>query len=497
MTEHISPASLHRILGIAASTPLCPEAMSAALRVAFCPAPEMSERLRRFTATLQEKLRSCGVTVLDISEATGTNGRIRAGTAVIAPGTFPDHLLPINRVSTLYNNVIVGIYDEPPPVSSSETTQRTLDAVVGRLAWDMVHLVIYVTAVSWTICSMNGGITTFETPLPEEDDVLGSLVPKLTAQVVPPRPEDLEIRPGTLDTSSAEFDRIASDFEECGFAWGDNPLLLSHTSRETLAYRSDFYRKIVARYLDDRSGMSYGFFARQLPSDPLPAIYSGVEFSENTSLLPPSSVIEGKQYVPVTITGHHLLVPVPDVRIITTRSGCRKTCIDRRHDLVEIGLVGGKAWLGTPAGLPKEMVVRPSFDTLTIIAHAAGNAMISSILQLLLPGALFPQILKSTGASMTHWHHYPQDESVPAGYVVHGRKNPPVSCSTPQSAAYSLMGKLYALECALMEKMEYLGDVHIEPGHGTNIVGTLSLAETAEILNPVEVPALSPYRPAP
>jgi hypothetical protein len=91
---------------------------------------------------------------------------------------------------------------------------------------------------------------------------------------------------------------------------------------------------------------------------------------------------------------------------------------------------------------------------------------------------------------MTHWHHYPDDTVIPEGYVMHGRKNPPVSCSTPQSAAYSLMGKLVALESAMMEKREYLGDVHIEPGHGTNMVGTLSLAETAEMLNPVAVPGL-------
>ena len=474
MNERISTASLHRILGIPPSTPMHPVAMGAALQVAICQAPSMSPRLARFTSALSDALLGCGARVQLEEVAEVGKGRFAPGTVVIAPGSFPDDLLPINRVSTLYNNVIVGIYDEPPPVAPGDAPQKTLDAVVGRLAWDMVHLVIYVTDRSWTICSMNGGVTSFETPLPEPGDVMDSLVPKLTAQVVPPRAGELDLRPGTLDTGSNGFGAIARDFIECGTIWEGNPLLMSHTSREGLAYRNAFYRKIVARYLDDRSGMSYGFFARQLPVRPAPAREVGEEAPEDS--------------VELLIAGKRLLVPIPEVRVVTTRSGCRKTSVDSRCDLVETGLDKGRAWLATPSGLPPELTVRPSFDTLTIVAHAAGNAMVSSILQAVRPGAQFPDLLGSIGASMTHWHHYPDEVLLPEGYIIHGKANPPVSCSTPQSAAYSLLGKLDALEQALGNGMEYLGDVHIEPGHGTNMVGVLSLAETASLLNP----ALSP-----
>ncbi|NTW52221.1 MAG: hypothetical protein HGB22_06510 [Chlorobiaceae bacterium] len=479
MIERISAFWLNRILGIPASTPLSPAAMGSALRVAFCPSPEMSPRLERFTAALRDAFMGCGVTILDGSEACAPDGRIKAGTAVIAPGNFPDELLPINRVSTLYNNIIVGIYDQPPPVREGQTPQRTLDAVVGRLAWDMVHLLIYVTDEAWTICSMNGGVTTIDARMPEAGDVLGSLIPKLTAQVVPPRPDELEVRPGALDTSDAGFMKIAAEFVECGQIWARNSRFMSHTSRESLAYRNSFYRKIVARYLDDRSGMSYGFFARQLPVAPPPALImeSLCDWKEGdpTCLCPDT--------VPLIIAGRHMLVPLPDVRIITTRSGCRKTDIDGSHDLVEIGREQGRAYLSTPNGLPHELVSKPSFDTLTIIAHAVGNAMISSILQALDPQAEFPHALKQYGASMSHWHYYPENDMVPEGFIVHGRNNPPVSCSTPQSAAYSLLGKLNALEQALGDGIGYLGDVHIEPGHGTNMVGTMPLAETAAALN--------------
>lgn len=477
MTERISAYWLNRLLGIPASTPLDPPAMSAQLRVAFCPAPELSPRLRHFTAALGEAFAQCGVTVAEEPPGDRNASRFAAGTVVIAPGVFPDELLPINRVSTLYNNLIVGVYDEPAPVREGQRPQETLDAVIGRLAWEMVHLLIYVTDTSWTVCSMNGGITTFETPLPDARDVLESLIPKITAQVVPPRDGDLEIRPGALDVEAPEFQKIAGDFVECGRIWAKNKRFMNHTSRESLAYRNGFYRKIVSRYLDDRSGMSYGFFARQLPVRVEAAIEAdGVE---NLASL------DGQCIVPITIAEKRLLVPVPGVRIITTRSGCRKTAIDPRQDLVEIGYENGRAWLATPNGLPYDLISKPSFDTLTIIAHAVGNAMIASILLTLAPDSRFPGLLERFGCGMTHWHYYPDDDMVPDGYVVHGFDNPPVSCSTPQSAAYSLFGKLDALERALEEGVgsDYLGDVHIEPGHGTNVIGTRSLAKMAMFLN--------------
>ena len=108
------------------------------------------------------------------------------------------------------------------------------------------------------------------------------------------------------------------------------------------------------------------------------------------------------------------------------------------------------------------------------------------------PGASFPCHLARFGASITHWHDYPQSELLPEGYFLHGEQNPPVSCSTPQSAVYSLRGKIEALEKALQNGTEYKGDIHVEPNHGTNIVGMLSLTETAELLNPLLHPEFVP-----
>ncbi len=88
--------------------------------------------------------------------------------------------------------------------------------------------------------------------------------------------------------------------------------------------------------------------------------------------------------------------------------------------------------------------------------------------------------LKRDGLSILHWHGYPVPGNAPYGYRTHGKENPPVSCSTPQSAVFSAVGKIIALERAICSGSVYLGDLHIEPHHGANLVGALSLAEAAQ-----------------
>ena len=68
------------------------------------------------------------------------------------------------------------------------------------------------------------------------------------------------------------------------------------------------------------------------------------------------------------------------------------------------------------------------------------------------------------------------------GYYLHGDSNPPVSCSTAQAALYSILGKFAAFQASIFAGIEFLGDAHLEPSHGTNLTG-LSLSELALIVN--------------
>lgn len=488
MSNSISLASLGHLLGIDPTTPLTTADMCARLSITLLSAENSSPRLECFTSELLNACKVLGIRILSEQEACRSDGTFKPGVVVIAPGVFSDEQLAINRLSTLYNNVIVGIHDESPPLTEASSPQDKLDRIVGKLAWDMVHLSIYVTEESWTICTMNGGVVSFEGPCPLPSDVRKTLVPKLSAQVVPPKSSDLDHKPGALKAGLTDMQEIVKDFAVCGQRWSSNRYLLTHTSRETLQYRSPLYRKIVARYLDQRSGMSYGFFARQQPVSAPPALLlkeSGCMVSESELKNAPLLSLENKHYVPVLVMDEWFLIePVP-VKVITTRSGCRKTSLNPDIDLVALSLDKGSITLMTPQGLPNTTISRPSFDTLTILSHALGNTFISSILQKIRPSWQFPEALAKKGTSMTHWHGYPEKSVIPEGYFSHGSSNPPVSCSTPQSAAYSLLGKIEALEQALRKNRNYQGDIHIEPNHGTNIVGLCSLAETAAFINGV------------
>jgi uncharacterized protein YbjQ (UPF0145 family) len=155
--------------------------------------------------------------------------------------------------------------------------------------------------------------------------------------------------------------------------------------------------------------------------------------------------------------------------------------VDVHRDVVLLGLVDGQVVFETPRGVDTRIDCKPSYDTLTILAHAAANAVVAGILLRIRPEADFPQMLARNGAALAHWHGMVDPAALPPGFVVHGESNPPVSCSTYQSAVYAFTGKLSALEVSLETNTPFAGDVHVEPFHGVNITGA-SLMALAEMV---------------
>ena len=445
--------------------PLTPEEMAASLRITFFPVPSATERVRAFAARLQEALREAGVSIVQYKDALEDpkKGKVRERYVIIAPGDMETGDLPVDHVTNLRTATIVGIEDGPCPADSAVGLQDKLNSVVRKLAWNIVQVMLFVSDDSWTVATMNGAIVKFSYDDPFDRIVRQILIPKLAAPVVPPHASDFEVRNGELDLHRNGFTRFARDFSESGRTWADTGLMLFHTSLDSLEFRNRYYQRIAAAYLDHRSGMSYGFLARQLPVQIEPATpLSGPELDLGEA--------KGDS-VAVTIAGHLYRVRVPDVWVLTTRSGCDKSNVDVDRDIVLMGLVNGAVVFETPQGTDMRVDCRPSYDTLTIMAHAAGNAMVARILARVQPDAPFVAMMREGGAALAHWHGLINPAILPPGYFVHGSTNPPVSCSTFQSAVYALTGKLGALEQSIREGVSFLGDVHVEPFHGTNITG--------------------------
>lgn len=461
----IDEETARRVMGFERPVPLSPTEMARGLRVTFYPIRDASERVRGFTSRLRDALIECGVDVVSYEQACDPRraDRLQEGLVVIAAGESPAGDLPIDHVPNLRKTTIVGIVDGPCPADEKTTDQSKLNSIVRTLGWYVVQTVIYVEERLWTICTMNGAIIPCPAGGSIAGDVLSILVPKLAAPVVPPHAADFDVRAGALDLGDPRYAPYIEDFVRSGPLWDRTNLFLFHTSLEALEFRSPFYKRIVAAYLDHRSGMSYGFLARQIAVDVSPALPLSREEGVRPASLPTrcSLALAGKNYA----------VDLPDVWVLTTRSGCDKTHLDPRRDILLIGLSGGRIIFETPKDLDPDVDCRPSYDTLTILAHAAGNAIVASALAGLRPDALFPRQLASQGCALAHWHGSVDPHLLPPAYALYGESNPPVSCSTHQAALFALMGKITALNDAVERGGDFLGDLHVEPHHGVNMTG--------------------------
>jgi hypothetical protein len=473
-SQVLSTAAMCRILGTKFPVPLTPREMAKSLRVTFFPG-DCSEKLENFVQRFRLSLLDAGVEVLSYEQALseGHDDRIGEGIVLIAPGEGQPGNLAIDHVSSLSKNTVLGILDGTLPGIAQSSLQTRVNALVGALVWHMVHTVIYVDDTTWTVCNMNGAISTFSLAS-LEDRVLDSLIPKLAAPVLPPQKGDFDVHKNAFDASAPEHKLPLQGLLTGAHIWAKTGLLASHTKLSELAFRNNKYRRIASAFLNWRTGMSYGFLAHQLPALALPAI----DLEEAGSGLRPMDWTERDFYdadnhmcVAVKLRDKRFLVNIPEVSVLCTRSGCEKTRPDPARDLVKLTLRHGRIVVDRPNDLGDETDCQPSFDTISILANAVGNVIVASLLAKIYPESKFWASLNHSGMALAHWHGYLLSSELPAGYYFHGQTNPPVCCSTPQAAIFALSGKLAALQQSIDDGVEYLGDFHEEPSHGTNATG--------------------------
>jgi hypothetical protein len=476
--------ALHALLGFRRPVPVTIAEMLRATRVLFVPGTRTTPRLQEFGRKLRAAFQELGIREMTLLESLTLAGQLREGIVPIFLGESQTDLITLDKqpLQNLHSTQIVGIFDRKSPVTETCDLQTRLDSSVAIMADKLVTLCLFVTDDAWVMCTMNGAVSRYANAPSLTEDVRQALVPKIAARILPPRMADLTCRHETFDPLQFEGGRVATDFATAARLWSASHLLAAHTSLDRLQFRTPFHRQLIATFLDDRSGMSYGFLAWQLPT-PCEAPLTGDDARRVSEQTPPDAAglhTDGERtWLPVRLLGEHYLVPVPDVSVLCTRSGCRKDQLDPQHDLVRLTLTRGRILLETPHHVTAAADCRPSYDTFTILASALGNALCGALLRHRHPEAPFFRTLASRGLSLSHWHGYLDPAQIPPGYVEHGRENPGVCCSTPQSALYALCGKLQALEHPLAAGRPYLGDVQIEPHHGTNLCGTLSLQESA------------------
>jgi hypothetical protein len=438
--------------------------------------------MERFADGLRRALVDCGVRVVPYAQALSDpeSEKLCEEIVVFVIGEQQDGNLVVDHVSNLRKTTVVALTEGPCPMDAQSGSQDKLNSLVQGLCWHLAQIVVYVEDGSWTITTMNGAIIKCGMDTLRQD-VYDTLLPKIAAPVVPPHASDFDIREETLDLQAEIHRHHINDFRESGPLWARTGLMLFHTSMDSLEFRSRYYKRIAGAFLDHRSGMSYGFFARQTACDPLPALpLRNAGIVANVQELETTGVFRDEDGVVLLLSLPHgpWVIKAPEVWTLTTRSGCDKSNINATRDLVLMGLVNGKVIFQTPRGVNHGIDCKPSYDTLTILSHALGNAIIAALQMAQVRDAAFARAIRAKGMALAHWHGYIDRAILPPGYVVHGEDNPPVSCSTFQAAIYALTGKIRAFGSLISGRAEYAGDAHIEPHHGSNITGR-SLTELA------------------
>lgn len=513
----LSEDAINLILGIKDKVPLTSEQMARGLTVTFFPRQKeaVSANVKEFTEELRAALKSAGVKIIPYEEALHSvslskslkrslailannlicawnyllrrdahrhyiplrlivnlltrRKRIQPGVSIFALGELKAGDLPIDYTASFSRSFIVSILDMPEGIEDSEDFDTHFDTSLKMFAYHMSHVAIAVSDKKWIVYNFNASHPIYSRTGNIREHILDTLVPKLSAPLRPVKLSEMTIVKEKFDPNTGEYKKLVNDFLEGGKLLEKARLFPPGKRIDDLPFRNAVYRWMGKLHLDFRNGMSYGFLAWQLP----------VEIPDLVPESPTSSRDnEGKDYyvdgqgdlhVRFMLKEQKFVMKVPEVWVLSQRSGSNKTRI-KAEDLVKLGLKKGTMYLQAPVGVHFTDDYKPSFDTKVILAHAVGNAMIAGILKYFNKDNSFAERLENKGAALVHWHGYINAEKLPKGWVVYGAKNPHVACSTAQSAVYALDGKLRSFAKNLADGGDYLGDIHLEPQHGSNIL---------------------------
>lgn len=404
--------------------------------------------------------------------------RVRKGVSIVTLGDYPTDELPINFTSSFRETLIVTIIEKPASLTRSTLFSEHFDRAMSLFAYHMTNLVVAVGREDWLLYNFNASHPTFDLAGDLEADVLSALIPKIAAPMQPCRIDEFSVlRDNFCPTDDLHLPFIL-DMQASAARLTTLDLYPPGKKISSLPFRNAFHAWIGAIHLDERSGMSFGFIARQLPFElstiqkrEVPAHHTEGFFHEAGSL-----------HIAFMHAGSAYTMKVPEVWVLTQRSGANKTSFNPHTDLVKLGLRDGVMFLQTAQGQRITRDFKPSFDTKVILAHAVGNAIIASLAAVFMPHAQLAQRMSATGAGIAHWHGYIDPDALRPDIMLHGARRPHVACSSPQSALYALAGKLASFESFLNHQLPVSAEFHVEPHHGINAIFP-TLKELADFLH--------------
>ncbi|MFN6498155.1 MAG: hypothetical protein RMX65_014265 [Nostoc sp. DedQUE01] len=220
------------------------------------------------------------------------------------------------------------------------------------------------------------------------------------------------------------------------------------------------HRDIVSIIINGRTGVSYGFVAYVEP----PQYFGQIEITKNQweNLLPVQGFSnneirqndKGRRYAKIKKLEEYVFRQIPDIWLVSSRSGSNKTDLNIADDVIRIGL-REKLYLQLPKVIRSELVdMKPSYDIYVMLAIS-------------LSAALYTPELIENGAPIVHFHGYPAfDWFKPNEYCI-GVDNPSVPCGTYESGVFNFLG----ISSLANQQPSNISLVSlIEPDHGANFI---------------------------
>ncbi|TFI52718.1 non-ribosomal peptide synthase [Mastigocladus laminosus UU774] len=331
--------------------------------------------------------------------------------------------------------------------------QEKINIGLNTLIRTFSEMVIGVSHEKISILNMNLSDSVF--PKNEiEHFVLNSLVPKVFVPIYP-----LLLSRFTLGQYNPHESNYAAKLVKLGNELASTGLFPPGFKLCEVIKRKS-HRDIVNVIVNGRTGVSYGFVAYAEP----PQYVGQPEITENEwqNLLSVAGFSsdefrqndKGRYYIKTKIKGEFRFKQIPDIWLVSSRSGSNKTDLKVESDIIRIGLKE-KLFLQLPEGIHPELVdIKPSYDIYVMLAISLSAALYT------------PEIIKN-GAPIVHFHGYPASDWFQANEYYVGVNNPSVPCGTYESGVLNFLG----ISSLANQEVENTALVSlVEPDHGTNFI---------------------------
>jgi hypothetical protein len=350
--------------------------------------------------------------------------------------------------------VIMLTHFNPEFANPQLAYQQKIKIGLNTLVRTFSEIVIGVSNTHLSILNMNLSDSVF--PRSQLGDfILNSLIPKVFVPILPLSISRFEC--GQYDPQASPY---AKQLVELSQTLAETDLFPSGSKLSQVIKRRS-HRDLVDVIVNGRTGVSYGFLAYAEP----PQYVGSPEINEAEwkclRSVPGFSphdvrVNEGDRwYIKTGLNSeNYRFQQIPDIWIVSSRSGASKTSLTLERDVVRMGLKKG-LFFQIPQGIdPERMDIKPSYDIYVMMAIA-------------LAAALYAPRLIETGAPIVHFHGYPSSKWFQPNEYCAGVLNPSVPCGTYESGVFNYLG----VQRVAQQRCEQINLLSlIEPDHGTNII---------------------------